>query len=156
MFCWLDHLEAFARTGRSCCMIRMQCQIPPTHPHPQVPDDNGNSVQTLRFSNSVNHQGPSCETTQAQHYITRHGWKEGVNKYEVNLAKGAAVQADNSRRCNKSRYHTAHTQHDTIYTLPSTRHEPHFTSCHVLLTIFLPVSLLTLSWFPSNDFLCTF
>lgn len=64
-------------TGRSCCMIRMQCQILP------LSSENGSTVhaQSLGFCYSVNHQEKSYETLEAQHCIILHDWKEGVNKY---------------------------------------------------------------------------
>lgn len=52
-------------TGRSCCMIRMQYQIPQKSPV---------RLETLHrhwdftlFNNSVNHRETSCETIETQH-----------------------------------------------------------------------------------------
>lgn len=93
-------------------MISMQCQIPQSPVRMETL-----CVQKLGFCSSVNHQGTSCETVQAQHYITLHEWKEGVNKYEVNLAKGSSRQL----MCQ------ATTTNMTQSTHLSTHPEPHFT-----------------------------
>ncbi len=119
------------------------------------PSEKGNTVhaQTLGFC-VVNHQETSCETIEAPHYITLHERKEGVNKYEVNLAKGTVVQAVNLCCCSKSCYYT---QQDAIFTLAhifwAQFYKAVYSSCHVLLTILVPMLLLTLSRFPSTDFM---
>lgn len=70
------------------------------------------------------------------------------------------VQADTSGCCNKSRYYTQNnmTQYTHLYGYPECHFYsvPVYSSCHVLLTIVLPVSLFTLSWFPSTDFYAHF